>query len=293
MPGTTWPKDRKVVYVLTYLARIKPALMQFITLLFDACAEWLDPAGIGNVCFVTLDSARGLDCEYVHVIRQSRVPGQYDQWKGIQADAKRMYIAYTRGRRRTRVWLERWPHGHPNEYRKFPEELNNCPPMTRAYLKLLEEGTYSWGLIQEYPNWDAPVWQKLANCGGWWAHWDRYPINRHLDETLKQTVRKMKLMLAAPRSQQPQGSPLAKSCDFDDVDEALTALANGNLEVTTRSLEESRAVGIGAAEQEGAYPFAGLPGDKDLPVGGFRYPFSDVLRCDDPHRNHRGEHGDG
>ena len=76
-----------------------------------------------------LDSARGLTADRVHVIYSSRFVGRYDQFLGIQADPNRLYVAYTRGRLATAVWMEREPLGCPDEecWEGWMPTFNNHP----------------------------------------------------------------------------------------------------------------------------------------------------------------------
>ena len=62
-----------------------------------------------------LDSARGTTADYVHAIRGSRKLGSHDQYWGIQADANREYIAYTRGKYVCNMGFEVQPVGHPGQ----------------------------------------------------------------------------------------------------------------------------------------------------------------------------------
>ena len=78
-------------------------------------AAFLSKEDAKRVDVVLLDSARGLTADRVHVIYSSRFVGRYDQFLGIQADPSRLYVAYTRGRLATTVWMEREPLGFPNE----------------------------------------------------------------------------------------------------------------------------------------------------------------------------------
>ena len=78
-------------------------------------AAFLSEEDAKRVDVVLLDSARGLTADRVHVIFSSRFVGSYDQLEGIQADPNRLYVAYTRGRLATTVWMEQEPLGLPSD----------------------------------------------------------------------------------------------------------------------------------------------------------------------------------
>ena len=92
-------------------------------------AAFLSEEEAKRVDVVLLDSARGLTADRVHVIYSSRFVGRYDQFLGIQADPNRLYVAYTRGRLATTVWMEREPLGCPNEecWEGWMPTFNNHP----------------------------------------------------------------------------------------------------------------------------------------------------------------------
>ena len=62
-PSKPWPHEKKVMYVVVYLPRIRVALSEFIISLFSACPWLVEPASVNNVRLVTLDSERGLDVD--------------------------------------------------------------------------------------------------------------------------------------------------------------------------------------------------------------------------------------
>ena len=78
-------------------------------------AAFLPEEDAKRVDVVLLDSARGLTADRVHVIFSSRFVGSYDQLQGIQADPNQLYVAYTRGRLATTVWMEQEPLGLPRD----------------------------------------------------------------------------------------------------------------------------------------------------------------------------------
>ena len=80
-----------------------------------AINKQIAPFSVACIKVVLLDSARGMTADYVHVIRASRKPGSHDQYYGIQSDANREYIAYTRGKYVCNMWLEVQPFGHPSQ----------------------------------------------------------------------------------------------------------------------------------------------------------------------------------
>ena len=69
-------------------------------------AAFLPEEDAKRVDVVLLDSARGVTADRVHVIFSSRFVGSYNQPQGSQADPNQLYVAYTRGRLATTVWME-------------------------------------------------------------------------------------------------------------------------------------------------------------------------------------------
>ena len=110
-------------------------------------AAFLSEEDAKRVDVVLLDSARGLTADRVHVIFSSRFVGSYDQLEGIQADPSRLYVAYTRGRLATTVWMEQEPLGLPSGgdsedlecWRRWMPEFENHPAK-----KSLSPTTQQW-----------------------------------------------------------------------------------------------------------------------------------------------------
>ena len=121
-----------MVVVVVYLQRVAHPLREFLDHVFGhpAVQNLVRPFDAKNVKVWVLDTFQGLTADIVHVIRGSRQPGAQDQYWGIQSDLRREYIAYTRGRLCTAVWLDSLPFGIPDR----PAGLQ-CPPGDRMRKK--------------------------------------------------------------------------------------------------------------------------------------------------------------
>ncbi len=84
------------VLIICYLRRVADPLKALVKELFRD----------SEVQVKILDSIRGLTAQITYIVRRRRFVGELDQFSGIQADARREYIAYTRGRLKTVVFLE-------------------------------------------------------------------------------------------------------------------------------------------------------------------------------------------
>ena len=90
--------------IICFLRRVSEPIAALLAAFFsEEDAEGVD--------VVLLDSVRGLNADRVHVTYSSRFVGRHDQLLAIQADPSRLYVAYTRGRLATVVWMEREPLG--------------------------------------------------------------------------------------------------------------------------------------------------------------------------------------
>ena len=112
------------VLIVCFLRRVSEPVAALL-------AAFLSEEDAKRVDVVLLDSARGLTADRVHVIFSSRFVGCYDQLQGIQADPNRVYVAYTRGRLATTVWMEQEPLGLPSDgeehWRSWMTEFENHP----------------------------------------------------------------------------------------------------------------------------------------------------------------------
>jgi hypothetical protein len=123
------PGGKPVVLVLCYLSRLSLPLQHFLESLLvhpDIVHEIL-PFTQKDVKVMLVDSARGITGHYCHVVRGRRWVDTPDQYVGIQGDPAREYIAYTRGRQQTTVWLEQEPFGWPGHPAQLQAVANTWP----------------------------------------------------------------------------------------------------------------------------------------------------------------------
>ena len=111
------------VLIICFLHRVSEPIAALL-------AAFLSEEDAKRVDVVLLDSARGLTADRVHVTYSSRFVGRYDQFLGIQADPSRLYVAYTRGRLATTVWMEREPLGFPDEQRRGDHKIYWMPELS-------------------------------------------------------------------------------------------------------------------------------------------------------------------
>ncbi len=129
-PGTrTEPK----VLIICPLARVGVPLSVLCGCLWDT----------KEVRVVLTSAARGRSCDLVHAIRHRRCPHKLDQYNGLQADLKRDYICYTRGRLKTVMWLEQQPYGYPGA--QLQTEVSN---MNTVVLPVTNRLFYRMELIE-------------------------------------------------------------------------------------------------------------------------------------------------
>ncbi len=145
--------DAMVVLVACFLHRTcDPLLWYMRCLVSEACeAEVLRVVKPSNVHCRTIDSLTGPTAEYCHVVRHRRTVHVADQDKGLQADARRMYIAYTRGKRRTTVWLETQPTGLPGAGPRFASNAPRsfCHPLHKKVVETVHELSLTWHDISD------------------------------------------------------------------------------------------------------------------------------------------------
>ena len=99
-----------------------------------------------------------MSCDLVHAIRHRRVLDKPDQYNGLQADLKRDYICYTRGRLKTVMWQEQQPFGFPFAEAWVPEnQAGAAADHARKLNRILSQGRWPWFLLQD--DWKWENWQ--------------------------------------------------------------------------------------------------------------------------------------
>ena len=112
--AANWNPTGIVAPVACYLRRIVGLLRQFLN---DVIANaklhgLLTLTEPGNVQVCIVDSLTGPTSAMSHIIRHRRRSSDSDQHKGNQADPLRFYVALTRARKSTWVWVAREPFWH-------------------------------------------------------------------------------------------------------------------------------------------------------------------------------------
>ena len=209
-----------LVLVTCYLQRVAKPLRDFLaSFLGNVDATFLAPYSVDAVKVVVLDSARGLTAEYVHVIRGERFVDATDQYLGIQGDPKREYIAYSRGRWSTTVWLQTKPFGWPGELTKPPkirpsERLAKGQSLALLRNTLLQAG--HMGADGKLQTW------KYYSAQNAWANCDTDKTEGQYKEAAQQAWRTICEQVPAPD---------ATASPFSDPFAAIKALVDGKLKV--------------------------------------------------------------
>lgn len=169
-PGaiTRWDPCEMVVLVVCYLHRVLRPLSVYLAEFIQGCKL----QGILRFTFATnvkvciVDSMTGPTSQISHIIRHRRVVTAADQHKGHQADPRRFYVALTRARRSTTVWLEKEPFGTP--VRRAPAvsraEHANDAAAQESFDKMfdaIQELNIPWSDI---PEWDPLQGGRRPGC---------------------------------------------------------------------------------------------------------------------------------
>ncbi len=219
------------------------------------CSCLWDPK---EVRVVLTSAARGRSCDFVHAIRHRRYLDKPDQYNGLQADFKRDYICYTRGRLNTVMWLEKQPYGAPFAER-MPPNSKHVP--AREHSKLLN------AILPQ--GW---FWRVLDGKGDW-RHSYEQAFECNVDsrdvEEIARVLGECWDKCSDPASHLPRiGTPADQ---YDNLFVALEALLSGensddvNLQVwgqfITAARPEVRAKGF---DQSAAEHFRPLPDNPDV-----------------------------
>ena len=110
-----WDCNAMVVLVACYLHRVIGPLSAYLKELVGAARleGRLRHTVDANVQVCIVDTLTGPTAEVTHIIRHRRVTTATDQHRGLQSDPRRLYVALTRGKISTTVWMEKEPFGMP------------------------------------------------------------------------------------------------------------------------------------------------------------------------------------
>ena len=248
--GQPWDNNAVLVLVACYLPRVARPLGWFFQELIGTARALglLRHTQVSNAPVRVPDTLCGLTSEHTHVLLHRRTCRVADMHRGIQHSDKRYYVAVSRAKRTSTIWLDAEPFGTPDR----PLDSHVPSPLVAAkkFHENIRSAVWSHKLSYQHlwPN-DGPLWDHNLKLPTWiaqhFAHGEQLPARCALDK--------------AGDSWQTCPPQEVRQCRYFDLQAALTDRAVAKL--ATCALEEAHQSGSNAPHGYALLPLAELVSD--------------------------------
>ena len=231
-PGQSWDDQAIMVLVACYLNRVAGPLRWYFQELIRAARQLglLQHTQPTNTQVRIVDTLTGPTSEHTHVLLHRRTCEEADMYKGNQSNEQRYYVAVTRARRSTTVWLDSEPFGTARWPRCVKVKPSHVPG--KRFHQNLQGVVWRQGLPHHTLQPQDQYWDHRSNLPWWIAE-------HSLPESLISTLH------AAQKCWESFPSEEVKPPLFDSIAEALADKSVAALASCT--LQQARETGIGQA----------------------------------------------
>jgi len=231
-----WDDKALLVLVAGYLHRVVGPLGWFFQKLISEARSirLLRHTQVSNIQVRVLDTLCGPTSEHTHVLLHRRTKGEPDMHKGIQNCEKRYYVAVSRARQSTTIWLDALPFGKPGRWLNpnVSHGLVSAKMFHKRILETVQQQQLPWEELEPGRDWDHDC--RLP----WW-------ISEGFTEEGGARSRALSALHVAEQSRHKLPPQESKQPTYRNLVEALTA--NDVQRLAQTSLQASRRTGIDQA----------------------------------------------